>query len=478
MDPILDAAALERRRLAGDPHRPRYHFLPPANWMNDPNGMIQWQGRYHLFYQHNPDGPYWGNIHWGHAISDDLVRWEDWPIALAPTPGGPDKDGCWSGCAVDNDGIPTLLYTGVWPEVVCLATSADDLRTWAKPAGNPVIAGPPAGLETTGFRDPCVWREAGAWYMALGSGIKDAGGAVLLYRSRDLLRWDYVHPLLVGDGAETGVMWECPSFFALGDRHVLLVSVTPHAHTLCFVGTYQNHRFSPERMGRLDLGGCFYAPQTMRDDLGRRIMMGWLNEDRSDDAQRAAGWAGVQSLPRVLALQPDGALGMEPLPALRTLRGAHHHLTDVRLPPAADEALPGIQGDCLEIRAEFEPGSAGACGVALRRAPDGAEATLVGYDRSAGRLFIDRARASQREDADHHAEGGALDLRDSEALRLHIFLDRSVVEVFANGRACLTSRVYPTRPDSLGVGLFARGAGATVRALDAWTVRSIWPAGG
>jgi len=150
-----------RGKLADDLHRPQYHFLPPANWMNDPNGLIQWRGQYHLFYQHNPGCPCWGTMHWGHAVSENLVHWTDLPIALAPTPGGPDADGCWSGCAVDNDGIPTLIYTGVFPQRQCIATSTDDLLTWEKHAGNPVIAAPPEGLDVTGFRDPCTAGGAG-----------------------------------------------------------------------------------------------------------------------------------------------------------------------------------------------------------------------------------------------------------------------------------------------------------------------------
>ena len=162
-----------RARLAADPHRPQYHFLPPANWMNDPNGLIQWRDHYHLFYQYNPHGPVWGSIHWGHAISDDLAHWRDLPIALEPTPGGVDEDGVFSGCAVDDDGVPSILYTGVRRladdsrvELPCLATSSDDeLRTWHKHPHNPVIASPPPGVDVLGFRDHSVWQEDGTWYM-------------------------------------------------------------------------------------------------------------------------------------------------------------------------------------------------------------------------------------------------------------------------------------------------------------------------
>ena len=122
-------AVPDRTQLAADHHRPLIHFSPPANWLNDPNGMIDWDGVFHLFYQYNPNGPLHGTIHWGHASSADLVHWTDHPIALAPTPGGPDAEGCWSGCAVDNNGTPTFVYTGVNPQTVCLAVSADDLES-------------------------------------------------------------------------------------------------------------------------------------------------------------------------------------------------------------------------------------------------------------------------------------------------------------------------------------------------------------
>ena len=245
-------------RLAHDPHRPRYHFLPPANWMNDPNGLIQWKGAYHLFYQHNPNGPLWGTMHWGHAVSSDLVHWTHLPIALAPTPNSVDEDGCWSGCAVDDGGVPTLIYTGVvaaapkgWKQTVCVARGDGDLVAWRKDARNPVIAGPPPELPTVGFRDPYVWRDGDGWSMVIGSGIEGVGGALLLYRSPDLVRWDYVGVLYARDETLTdplwtGRMWACPALFPLGDRHVLSVSVHDNRrrptlnYPVAFVGTVRD----------------------------------------------------------------------------------------------------------------------------------------------------------------------------------------------------------------------------------------------
>jgi len=457
-----------------DPHRPRYHFLPLSNWMNDPNGLIQWRGRYHLFYQHNPEAPSWGAMHWGHAVSEDLAHWQHLPIALTPTPGGPDKDGCWSGCAVDNDGVPTLIYTGVMPEVQCIATSADGLLTWQEHPANPVIAAPPEGLEVTGFRDPCVWREGRAWYAVVGSGIKGVGGTALLYRSDDLVNWEYLNPICIGDREENGEMWECPDLFPLGDRHVLLFGAHPEFRYTCyFTGRYAAQRFTPESQGKADFGGYFYAAQTLLDDQGRRIMWGWLKEGRSDEAIQAAGWAGVMSLPRILTLRPDGRLGIEPAPELRALRRQHHRWREVELTPTSPLTLKEVQGDGLEIAVEFEPGDAAALGLQVRCSPDGAEGTRIVYDRAARCLAVHRKRSSLSAEVHRDRQEGALDLSPGEGLRLHVFLDRSVVEIYANGHVCLTSRIYPSRPDSLSVGLLAHGGRAKVRSLDVWQMADI-----
>jgi beta-fructofuranosidase len=457
-------------KILSDMHRPQYHFLPPANWMNDPNGLIQWQGAYHLFYQHNPNGAFWGSMHWGHAVSRDLVHWTHLPIALAPTLGGPDKDGCFSGCAVNNHGMPTFIYTGVNPQVQCIATSTDDLRTWQKYAGNPVIAAPPAGMLPNDFRDPFVWQEGDTWYAVIGSGIPDVGGAILLYRSRDLLHWEYMHPLYVGDKSQTGHMWECPNFFPLGDKHVLIISPVPLGKALYFVGTYKDYRFSPETEGVVDWGGHYYAPQTMLDDQGRRIIFGWLWEGRSNEAQRASGWAGVQSLPRILTLRPDGLLNAEPAPELQALRGKHQHWTNLDV---TQNILDIDRGDCLEISAEVELDAMSKFGLVIRRSPDGAEQTPIVYDRATQSLSIDRDLSSLDPEVKRGVHTCPLELAPGENLALHIYLDRSVVEIYANGRACLTNRIYPSRADSLGVGLCTQGH-VRCQTLEIWEMNSIW----
>ncbi len=225
------------RDIAHDPLRPEFHLLPPHNWMNDPNGPIWWKGKYHLFYQLNPHAAVWGDMHWGHAISTDMVHWRHEPIALAPTPGGADSEGCFSGSAFVFNGVPTLVYTGVenappdsvtlddsagkLRETQMLATAEDsDLLKWKKQE-TPIIRTPPEGMAVTGFRDPCPWHEADGWYLGVGSGERGKGGCVLLYRSNDVRNWEYLHPLAHGkttgradtNPVDRGDMWECPDFF-------------------------------------------------------------------------------------------------------------------------------------------------------------------------------------------------------------------------------------------------------------------------
>ncbi len=470
-----DVSGRLRRRLAADPQRPAYHFLPPNHWINDPNGLIQWQGRYHLFYQHNPHRPLWGDIHWGHAVSNDLVHWTDLALALAPTPGGPDSGGCWSGCAVDADGTPAFFYTGVFPEVQCLATGSDDLTRLHKHEGNPVIAGPPAGLKVTGFRDPWVWQEGHAWFMALGSGIRGQGGAVLLYRSADLLHWEYDHPLLTGTVRDPGEVWECPNFFPLGNRHVLLVSIAPGVGTYYFIGRYADQVFTPEHQGWLDHGmGGFFAPQTLLDNLGRRLIIGWLPEDREQSAAVEAGWAGCLSVPRVLTRQGDGALSCAPVPELSALRGEPRRFADIALQPGTRVPLDGLQGEALDLVATIDPGDAAQVGLVVRASPGGEEETRLLYDRASESLILDRARSSLSEGVGREERRAPLRLAPGEPLKLRVLLDHSAIEVFAADGVPLTSRIYPSRPDSLGVGVLAEGGMARLQALEGWPMRSIW----
>jgi len=475
IQPARQQASIIRRQLAADAQRPRFHFLPPSNWMNDPNGFIQWDGTYHLFYQHNPNAAVWGDMHWGHATSPDLIHWGDLPIAIAPTPGTYDESGIFSGCTVNHDGIPTVFYTatrGAHCEIQtqAMATSADGLLTWTKYPGSPVIREvPPESGQTRDFRDPYVWKEDDAWYMVLGSRIQDVGGAIFLYRSSNLVDWEYLHPLLIGDIKHNGTIWECPNFFKLDDEWVLLISTHTGALTdtvIYFVGSYENHKFTPVYEGVLDYGSL-YAPLSTCDDQDRRVLFGWIREERPNSELLKAGWAGVQSIPRVLTLDADHRVHMTPVPALTTLRGQHHHLEAVPLPSSASVA---VNGAALDIEAQFAPQFGGTCGIAFVYSPATQEKIEIVYDAGAQQLVVQQAVR----DAE-----GALITKTRQAqhtvdqtLRLRVLVDGSVVEIIADEKTSLTSRVYASALADSSVQLV--GSAAELRVLDIWEMPSIW----
>jgi beta-fructofuranosidase len=498
-----------RGQFDDDHHRPRYHVSPPANWLNDPNGLIHHDGVYHLFYQYNPGGPDHGTIHWGHATSEDLVHWQDEPIALAPDPDGPDRDGCWSGCAVDDDGTPTLLYTGGRDrrQLPCLATAtSDDLTAWTKHADNPVIESAPDDLSVLAtdhwdaeFRDHCVWRQEGTWYHLIGSGVTDVGGTALLYRGERLDEWEYVGPLLTGDWEGAGPVWECPELLDFGEKQLLHVS--NYSAVPYFLGTADltSPGFLVEEHALLDYGD-FYAPQTMVDADGRKLVWAWVPEARGVEAQWRAGWSGLLTLPRVVELDADGRLGQRPAPELAALRGAE---VSRSLDIAAGERheLP-LSGDAYELDMTLRREAAATVELVLLESPARTERTVVrwtGDDEE--ELIVDRSRSSHGHVAEeteqrmplsnpdrtdgpvdertHPADGGVRDRgdrRDEDTngdeprcreLSLRAFVDGSVIELFANGSRCLTSRVYPTRRDAEGASIVAHDGAATVEA-DAW----------
>jgi len=476
----LNMASETRKLFSSDIHRPIYHYLPPSNWMNDPNGVIQWNGKYHLFYQHNPLGPLWGNMNWGHAVSEDLIHWTDLPLALNPDNSDYDEAGCFSGCCVNNDGVPTIFYTATTGErcenqVQAIATSEDDLLTWQKHPANPVIKTVPSEAnQTSDFRDPYVWREGDTWYMVLGSRIAgEAGdfGVIFLYRSQNLVDWEYLNPLIIGDDKKHGAIWECPNFFKLGDKWVLIISAHQGHMTdtvYYFVGAFTDHRFIPETSGVLDYGNL-YAPLSFKDDHNRQVMFGWLREARSEVDQRLAGWSGVQAIPRVLALDNQNRLNMQPVPELNTIRGRNVTVepTDITQAETLD-----IRGLHLDIEAEFRVDETGYVGFSLACAEDGSEKTDIIYHADGNRLSVHKHFPRTNGAMTTHSREVSHQLDAGEPLRLRILLDGSVLEIVANGRTSLSRRIYPTDSTSNQVKLL--GERASVVSLNIWEMPSIW----
>jgi beta-fructofuranosidase len=464
-----------RARLAADPLRPQFHLLPAANWMNDPNGPIYVDGTYHMFFQYNPNGAFWGTMHWGHATSPDMIHWKHQPIAMAPTPGGYDQDGVFSGSAVLDGNTPTVIYTGVmppgspaeatlrdgmhtWREVQCLATSQDGLRTWQK-AKQPIIPYPPKGLAVTGFRDPYVWREDKEWLLVLGSGFPGKGGAILLYSSPDLRKWKYLHPLVEGrstgqpstNPVDNGEMWECPDFFPLGDKHVLLIST--EGKVWWKTGTYKDRRFRPEKEGVVD-HGAYYAAKSMLDHHSKRILWGWIPERRPEAEHRAAGWAGAMALPRVLSLSKDGSLQMEPAEQVVQLHGNALQVRggqrEVAHRTIAQERIRNLAAD---LTIQFSPQGDRPFRLDLRSEHNEPFVEIV-YQNST--LRVNRTTAP-------------LEAAAGEPIQLRLLLDGSVLELFANKTLAITERVYqaPATPLRMVVG------GGQLDSLDLWEMQPI-----
>lgn len=289
----------------------KYHFEPKFGWMNDPNGLIYFNGKYHAFFQHNPHETKWGPMHWGHAVSDDLISWTELPIALYPDMPYENGGGCFSGSAIEKDNKLYLFYTSVAlgnAQTQSVAVSEDGI-SFNKYEGNPVIRRFPAsGSED--FRDPKVTLIDGTYYMVLGSG-KGGTGKVLLYTSDDLFNWNYLGVLY--ENAAFGKIYECPDFFKLGDSYVLMFSkmISDINKTQFVIGDFDGRKFYPKSFSSPEYGPQFYAPQTFLCPKGRRILIGWFY-DWNKKPEPELNFAGALTIPREISIA-DGKICMFPV---------------------------------------------------------------------------------------------------------------------------------------------------------------------
>ncbi|MBD2868603.1 glycoside hydrolase family 32 protein [Paenibacillus arenilitoris] len=481
-------------------YRPQFHFSPPSKWMNDPNGMVYFEGEYHLFYQHHPDGTTWGPMHWGHAVSKDLVHWEHCGIALKPDEHGDIFSGSavvdWHDTTVFFSGKPGLVaiftHSDHEPETnklrqrQSLAYSADKGRTWTMYEGNPVLC----SELLTDFRDPKVfWHEAGhRWVMVLA-----AGDRVQFYTSADLKDWSYASEFGAAEGSHAGV-WECPDLFELpvdGDdgrtKWVLIVSIGDDpaykegSRTQYFVGEFDGDAFvsdaSPDTVLWLDHGRDNYAGVTWSDaerEDGGKLFTGWMSNWKYANVTPTVSWRGAMTLPRVLRLKssPSGIrLTQEPATELGRLRGQAQSWTEAAVRPGVN-LLAGVGGDRYELECEIELGEAREVGFKLRKSER--EETVVGYDAAEGQLFVDRRNAGEH--AFHEAfackHGASCELNGGR-LKLRLFVDHSSIEVFAgDGDIVLTNQIFPD-PASTGIELYAVGGEAKLVSLTLHPLDSI-----
>lgn len=477
-------------RQYDEPLRPRFHFTPAQNFMNDPNGLVFYKGEYHLFYQYNPFGEVWGHMSWGHAVSRDLLHWQHLPVALREEDGVMIFSGSaavdWNNtsglCKGDGDDRSCLvaIYTGHGhkKQTQNLAYSNDRGRTWTKYAGNPIID---LGLEN--FRDPKVfWHEpAKRWVLVT---VLSDQHKVRFFGSRDLKTWETLSDF--GPAGATGGVWECPDLFPLavdGDssnvRWVLDVDINPGAPNggsggQYFIGRFDGASFTnenpPETTLWADGGKDFYATISFSDipaSDGRRIWMGWISNWLYANEEPTKIWRGAQSIPRELGLRrlPEGIrLVQRPIKELNALRARSGPQdlgkSGLALPPAADIGIEVQRGEWREAGLRFSNGTG--------------EEVLIGVSASPLQAFIDRRRARRtawhKEYPGRHAT--AVRWTDNR-IRLRVLFDRSVLEVFVNdGEQVLTERVYPASPyDRVSWISESPPAGANARV---WEVRSVW----
>ncbi len=471
--------------------RPLFHFTPEQGWINDPNGLVYHEGEYHLFFQHDPHSAVGGGarMHWGHAISADLVAWRHAPVALAPDPLGT----IWSGSAVvDRDDTSGLfgggsglvaLYTQWRPEaqIQSLAYSTDRGRTWTKNPDNPVIVAP----ELRDFRDPKVcWHAAtGRWIM-----VVTIGRAVRFYTSPNLRDWASASEFGAGYGSQTGV-WECPDLFPLPiegrageERWLLLLSTNGPGGSQMeyFVGDFDGAVFTSENPAAtvlpFDHGRDCYAAVTWSDlplEDSRRIAIGWMNNWRYARQMPGDIWRGAMTLPRELRLiaSPEGPrLTQHPVAELRQLRRREQQWPARTIAPGAT-LDPALRGEALEIVATFGDGTAREFGFTVRAGDD--RGATIGYDAVAERLFIARGDAGNAALTRFAGRQEAPLPRDESGLTLQIFIDRCSIEVFAAGGAVvLTDLFFPADNDAIEV--YALDGTVELRAL---TVYALAPAG-
>ncbi len=305
-----------------------YHLRPKRGWLNDPNGMTYRDGLWHVFFQHNPDAPRHAQIAWGHAVTRDLANWELLPDAFAPTPGGPDGFGCWSGVFYPGLERPAVVYSGVaaatGESTVCLRWGSEDLLSWGEPV---VVAETPTADGIQIMRDPFLFEWEGRELAVVGAGLKDGSPVVLVFDRTDPLNWRYENLLVADDAALNAVggadIWECPQLFQLGGKWVLIVSIHESgdlAGTAVAIGDLREGlRFVTESASRLDVGTHFYAPQVSLAD-GEPLMIGWVRQDGCEDGSR--DHAGCLSLPRRLRVEGGRVLCRVDAQARAALLGA------------------------------------------------------------------------------------------------------------------------------------------------------------
>lgn len=454
--------------------RPGFHFSPRIGWLNDPNGFSFHDGEYHLFYQYHPYSTYWGPMHWGHAVSKDLLHWRHMPVAIAPD-SDYDGAGCFSGSALTlPDGRHLLLYTGVRKEETaqgikevqtqCIAIG--DGIDYEKYEGNPVVDESllPEGASRYDFRDPKAWRKAdGSYRFVAGNASADGDGQVLLYKSKDAIHWEFAK-VFAANNKRFGLVWECPDFFVLDGKGVLLASPTEMLAgtkyysgngTLCLIGSYdeETDTFIEEGDQAIDDGIDFYAPQTLLAPDGRRIMIGWMqNWDTCNVRQKPMPWFGQMSLPRELSIR-NGRLYQQPVRELITLHGAEVKYENVVF--SGEMKFDGIAGRKIDMELSVRAGDEreGYRKFTLYFAQDEVHHTSVTFRPHESLIEVNREASGSRRALIHRRSAHVRSMEGS--VRLRLILDSFSAEIFVNDGEHVLSQTIYTDMSADGISFYA-----------------------
>ncbi len=504
-NPLLLRFKKSREKLALDPHLPLYHFVSPEHRLNDPNGLSYWKGNWHLFYQaYPPEDP---RQHWGHAVSKDLINWRDLPYAIYPNP----EYQCYSGSALVEEDRVIVMYHGTRVGNM-VATSSDPLLlNWEKVGNKAVIPMTPNSDDLPyDVYDPNIWKKDGVYYSISGGLTRGRFGEQFLsgylFKSTDLENWEYMHEF-VENNQFTGLMNDlaCPYFWPIGDRWILPF-YSHKSGGQYFIGDYDKKRdkFIPTNHGKFNFGasrpGGVHAPSAAPDGKGGVIIIFNIN-----DAKPTDGWNQIMSLPRLLSLENGDTLRQTPAGDIESLRYDHEKVDPMTLPANKEVVLRNIKGNAMEIIVEIDPKNSPMVEINVLRSPKKKEFTRIAFYKYRGMhvgrqykrprsksgtfvsifgrnyrlknslISIESSFSSILPDVlSRGPETGAFLLEPDETLKLRIFIDKSVVEVFANDRQAVAMRVYPGLKRSTGVSLRAQGSEAELISLDAWQMKSIY----
>ena len=471
-------------RFKDDFNRPKYHLLPAANWTNETHGLIYYEGTYHIFNQKNGTNVFLGQINWGHFSSPDMIHWTEHVPALTPDLFY-DEKGIWSGCVInDPNGVPAIIYTGRDGENngINLAYPKDEnLIGWTKYEDNPVVKKSPDQFQRRDMRDPFVWKDGATYYMIVGYGVVEKNtqkGSLLLYKSVDLKQWTFLHTFFTGDPEtdDSGIFWEMPVLWKMGDRYVLLVNKVPEgpkpAVALYWVGEIHGEHFIPDKKipQRLELINRLLSPSLAFDQKGRSVAIAIIPDEISAAAQLKQGWTHLYSIPREWTLR-NGKIVQKPLPDLTVLRDKCVKIQEGSLNGRQLLIAGNLQ---VEVLVKLKLKNAQRVGLVLGKSQDNKEYTKVYCDIAAQKVIVDSRHSSANPDIPTDIRESAYTIDAEKEVTIHAFIDGSVAEVFLNDEA-FTTRFFPAKESSNIIELFAEGGKAEITEASVWTLKPAKP---